>query len=154
MAKQDSTLKFNGTIDGLSYYKQNGEYRVRRKGGPTRAQYKESPSFEGARQHGHEFGRASKGGKLIRTAFREMTRMASDPYMDSRLNKLLLQIVKSDPGHAIGERTIMGGQKELLKGFDFNSDSKFRQCFHGQYSATVNTKKNGELLLQFTIRSV
>ena len=82
------------------------------------------PAFARTRENGSEFGRAGKGGKLLRIALRILLQNASDKRVTSRLTKDLLAIIKTDATNARGLRTLTDGTIALLLGFEFNLNGK------------------------------
>jgi len=82
------------------------------------------PAFQRTRENGSEFGRAGKGGKLIRNAIRLLLQNAKDKRVTSRLTKDLVAVVKSDLINERGARTIQDGDLGLINGFDFNIRGK------------------------------
>lgn len=66
MAFQVGEIKISGTIDDLSFYNSQFGWLVRRKGGPSRKQFKNSPSFSRARENSSEFTNCSRAASIIR----------------------------------------------------------------------------------------
>ena len=84
MAKQTGIIKLKGTIGGISFYKTSDGHLAREKGGPDANRIANDPAFQRTRENGSEFGRAGKGGKLLRIALRNMMQNASDKRVTSR----------------------------------------------------------------------
>ena len=129
MAKQKSFLKIEGTLDELTFYKQGGAYHVRQKGGVSGERIARDPAFARTRENGQEFGLAAKSGKTLRQAFRSQLIQVRDQRLSGRLSKKMHALKKLDATSIRGERNVgvgieAAGAKELLKGFDFNSNAQ------------------------------
>src|SRR5690606_33266480 len=124
MARQAGIIKLKGTIGDISFYKTSDGFLARTKGGVEGGRIANDPAFQRTRENGAEFGRAGRGGKLIRNAIRVLLRNAKDKRVTSRLTTQLLAIVKTDTVNQRGERTIVDGSMELLNGFEFNQNGK------------------------------
>ena len=70
MARQTGIIKLKGTIGDISFYKSADGHMARAKGGIDASRMANDPAFQRTRENGSEFGRAGKGGKLIRGAVR------------------------------------------------------------------------------------
>ncbi|MHB1146962.1 MAG: hypothetical protein ACYC01_05130, partial [Lutibacter sp.] len=101
MARQTGIIKLKGTIGDISFYKSSDGHLAREKGGIDKSRMKNDPAFQRTRENGSEFGRAGKGGKLVRSAIRILLLNAKDKRVVSRLTTDLLKVVKTD---AINER--------------------------------------------------
>lgn len=124
MAKQTGIIKLKGTIGGISFYKTTDGHLAREKGGVDASRIANDPAFVRTRENGSEFGRAGKGGKLLRNAIRILLQNASDKRVTSRLTKDLLAIIKTDTTNERGLRTLSDGDFNLLLGFEFNLNGK------------------------------
>jgi hypothetical protein len=82
------------------------------------------PAFQRTRENGAEFGRAGKAGKYLRTALRSLLQNVSDSRMIARLVKEMMRVIKADETNPRGFRNVIDGEAELLKGFEFNANSK------------------------------
>lgn len=135
MAKQAGIIKLKGTIDDISFYRSADGHLARAKGGIDKNRILNDPAFQRTRENGSEFGTAGRGGKLLRTAFRNQMQHAKDRRVVGRLTKQLLAVIKTDATNDRGLRTIENGTMELLQGFDFNSNAPFGTTFYAGYSA-------------------
>ncbi len=124
MARQKGIIKLKGTIGDISFYKTTDGHLAREKGGVEKDRIMNDPAFQRTRENGSEFGRAGKGGKLIRNAIRLLLQNAKDKRVTSRLTKDLVAVVKSDLINERGDRTIQDGDLGLINGFDFNIRGK------------------------------
>ncbi|MBK8516139.1 MAG: hypothetical protein IPL55_07570 [Saprospiraceae bacterium] len=125
MAKQKSFLKIEGTLDELTFYKSDGQFLVKTKGGVSGDRIANDPAFQRTRENGSEFGMSASAGKLLRTAFRNLMANANDKLVTSRLTKLMTDVKNLDAANARGERHVHEGfdlpeGKAVLKGFNFN----------------------------------
>ena len=139
MAKQKGIIKLQGTIGDITFYKTADGYVAREKGSIDKKRIESDPAFQRTRENGSEFGRAGKGGKLIRKALRTLMRDAKDGKVTSRLVKNLMGIVKSDTTNARGLRTLQNGNLMQLKGFDFNIAAKLDTTLYSPYA--INTDR-------------
>ena len=124
MAKQTGIIKLKGTIGGISFYKTTDGHLAREKGGVDANRIANDPAFVRTRENGSEFGRAGKGGKVLRNAIRILLQNAKDKRVVSRLTKDLLAIIKTDTTNERGLRTLTDGDMNLLLGFEFNLNGK------------------------------
>src|SRR5690554_3843282 len=90
MARQKGIIKLKGTIGDISFYKTTDGHLAREKGGVEKERIMNDPAFQRTRENGSEFGRAGKGGKLIRNAIRLLLQNAKDKRVTSRLTKDLV----------------------------------------------------------------
>jgi len=138
MARQVGTFKIRGTIGDLTFYKSGGQHLVRSKGGVDGDRIKNDPNFARTRENMSEFGRAGKDGKLIRDALRTLMEKASDSLVTSRLTAKLMEIVKTDTENVRGERSLEKGDKQLLKGFEFNKNVGLANVLFTEIDETVD----------------
>jgi len=134
MAKQAGIIKLKGTIDDIAFYKTADGHLARAKGGIDRDKILHSAAFARTRENNSEFGRAGKGGKLIRSALRSLMQNAKDSRVVSRLTTVLLAIIKTDPLNQRGQRNLNEGNLDLLKDFDFNINGKLGTTFYGLFT--------------------
>lgn len=134
MAKQTGIIKLKGTIGDISFYKSADGHLARTKGGVDASRIANDPAFQRTRENGSEFGRAGKGGKILRNAIRILLQKAKDKRVVSRLTTDLLKVVKSDTTNARGERTIQDGILALLLNFEFNINAKLGSTMFAAFS--------------------
>jgi len=134
MAKQTGIIKLKGTIGGISFYKTTDGHLAREKGGVDASRIANDPAFQRTRENGSEFGRAGKGGKVLRNAIRVLLQNAKDKRVVSRLTKDLLSIVKTDTTNERGLRTIPDGNLSLLEGFEFNLNGKLGATLYAAFT--------------------
>ena len=133
MAKQTGIIKLKGTIGGISFYKTTDGHLAREKGGVDANRIANDPAFVRTRENGSEFGRAGKGGKVLRNAIRILLQNAKDKRVVSRLTKDLLAIIKTDTTNERGLRTLPDGDMNLLLGFEFNLNGKLGTTLFAPY---------------------
>ena len=133
MARQTGIIKLKGTIGDISFYKTTDGHLAREKGGIDKSRMKNDPAFQRTRENGSEFGRAGKGGKLVRSAIRILLLNAKDKRVVSRLTTDLLKVVKTDAINERGMRTIEDGSMGLISGFDFNTNGKLGSTLFAAY---------------------
>lgn len=138
MARQAGIIKLKGTIGDISFYKTSDGFLARQKGGIDADRIANDPAFQRTRENGAEFGRAGKGGKVIRNAIRVLLRRSKDKRVTSRLTTQLLAIVKTDTINKRGLRTIASGDLNLLNGFEFNKNGKIGTTLFTPYSCTID----------------
>mgnify|MGYP003629729021 CR=1 FL=1 len=134
MARQKGIIKLKGTIGGITFYKTSDGHLAREKGGVDASRIANDPAFQRTRENGSEFGRAGKGGKIIRDAIRLLLQNAKDKRVVSRLTTDLLKVVKTDATNERGLRTIENGNMNLLRRFEFNKNGKLGATLFAAYS--------------------
>ncbi|WP_417857272.1 hypothetical protein [Xanthomarina gelatinilytica] len=138
MAKQTGIIKLKGTIGGISFYKTADGHLAREKGGVDASRIANDPAFQRTRENGSEFGRAGKGGKLLRNAIRVLLQNAKDKRVVSRLTTDLLKVVKTDATNERGDRTIQDGTLDLLLNFEFNIKAKLGATLFAAFSTAFD----------------
>ncbi|RXJ50451.1 hypothetical protein [Gelidibacter gilvus] len=138
MARQTGIIKLKGTIGDISFYKSADGHMARAKGGIDASRMASDPAFQRTRENGSEFGRAGKGGKLIRGAVRVLLQNAKDKRVVSRLVKSLLEVAKTDPINERGLRTSQDGNMSLLLGFDFNVNGKLGATMYAPIATSID----------------
>jgi len=128
MAKVIAPFKIVGTLDDLNFYlDENKINRVRTKGktGVSREEFQRNPIFTKVKNHGKEFGRASKKGQNFRGIALYFNNRAKDGSFAGRGNKLMLEIIQEDTTNQSGERTFEKGMenpetRDYFIGFEGN----------------------------------
>jgi hypothetical protein len=146
MAKQTGIIKLKGTIGGISFYKTSDGHLAREKGGVDKKRIQNDPAFQRTRENGSEFGRAGKGGKVLRNAIRVLLQNAKDKRVVSRLTKDLVAITKTDTINDRGLRTLQDGNLSLLENFEFNLNGKLGATLFAIYSKAFD-RVSGEATL-------
>ncbi|SHJ52868.1 hypothetical protein [Flavobacterium haoranii] len=142
MAKVNSLVKIEGTLDNLTFYKSADGHFVRTKGGVSKNRIMNDPAFVRTRENLSEFASIAASGKLIRTALGPMVFKAKDSKLTSRLVKVLSEIKKLDSTSVRGQRNVNEGISTLegqllLEGFDFNIKASLASVLNT--AITVNT---------------
>jgi hypothetical protein len=138
MARQTGIIKLKGTLGDISFYKSSDGHLARTKGGVDANRIANDPAFQRTRENGSEFGRAGKGGKVIRNAIRVLLQNAKDKRVVSRLTKALVAVTKTDTVNERGARTIEDGDMATLQGFEFNLNGKLGSTLFAPYSTTLD----------------
>jgi hypothetical protein len=138
MAKQKGIIKLEGTIGDITFLKSKDGYIAKEKSSIPAERIASDPAFARTRENGAEFGRAGRGGKLLRNALRGVLQRASDGRVVSRLTKEMMRVIKADTTSQRGSRNVVDGEAELLTGFDFNLNAKLGATLHAPYTATIN----------------
>jgi hypothetical protein len=142
MARVNSLIKIEGTLDQLTFYKTQDGHLVKTKGGVSKSRIANDPNFARTRENGSEFGYAAKAGKFMRDSLRTMLMTASDNRVTSRLTQMMSVLRTYDTTSPRGERNAGDGltdpaAKALLQGFEFNNRSILGSVLLTPY--TVNT---------------
>lgn len=138
MARQTGIIKLKGTLGDISFYKSSDGHLARTKGGVDANRIANDPAFQRTRENGSEFGRAGKGGKVIRNAIRVLLQNAKDKRVVSRLTKALVAVTKTDNVNERGLRTIEDGDMSTLQGFEFNLNGKLGATLFAPYTTALD----------------
>ena len=149
MARLNGLVKFEGTLDNLTFYKSADGHFVRTKGGVSKNRIMNDPAFVRTRENGMEFGSIATSGKLLRNSLGTLVFRAKDSKLTSRLVKVMGQIKNLDSVSERGKRNVSVGltdasAKLLLKGFDFNARATLGSVLNTSYSVDTGT---GEVTL-------
>ena len=137
MARNNSYVKLEGTLDGLTFYRQNGESLVKTQSRVSRNRILNDPAFKRTRENMSEFGGAAKVGKAFREAFAGVVKLMSDTYFGGRINAIMKRINSLSPG-VRGERDFeIVNQSTMLRGVEFNIKDPFDTQFFAPYSDPV-----------------
>lgn len=146
MAQQKGIIPLQGTIGNITFYKSKDGFMAREKGTLDANRIANDPAFQRTRENGAEFGRAGKASKYLRTALRSLLQNVSDSRMIARLVKEMMKVIKADETNPRGFRNVIDGEAELLKGFEFNVNSKLGTTLFAAFTGTVN-RISGELTI-------
>jgi hypothetical protein len=144
MAKQNSLVRIEGTIDNLTFYKNANGHFVRSKGGVSKNRIMNDPAFVRTRENGVEFSSIAGSGKLLRTALGSMLFSAKDSGLTSRLVKVMAQVKNMDSTSVRGERNVAVGLMDpagraLLAGFDFNGRTSLSTVLNASLAVDMAT---------------
>lgn len=130
MAKNNSFIRLEGTLDGLTFYRKNGESFVKTKSRVSRKRIFNDPAYKRTRENMQEFGGAARIGKAFREAFSGIGRMVSDSYVSSRISGKMRSVCSTGTGLR-GEREFdIVSAVETFKNFNFNVDKPFDTQFN------------------------
>lgn len=146
MARQKGPLKLKGAIGDLSFYKSQDGYMLREKGGVSKQRIMNDPAFQRTRENGREFGSAGASGRLLREAFAGVLGRSADRRMGSRLHKLLVSVLRTDPVNGRGSRLVVNGDLSKLQGFNFNKRSTLSTTLTERVGSEVD-RVTGEMKL-------
>ncbi|CAN5384805.1 hypothetical protein BH10BAC3_BH10BAC3_09820 [soil metagenome] len=121
MAKQESIIPLRGTIGEITFYHTKDGFLAKKKSSLDKTRIINDPAFIRTRENASEFAKACAAGTLLRKAFKPLVKKGSDRLVVSRLTKIMLAVIQSDPIHSRGQRAIASGNLSLLKGFEFNA---------------------------------
>ncbi len=138
MGQQDGILQLKGSVGKFTFYKRDGEYMARTKGGVSREKILNDPSFLRTRENMAEFGRAGKAGKLLRSCLNGLLINCKDSSRVGRLTKAFNAVVKADAINARGLRNVIDGEAELLEGFEMNKNGALSSTFFAPFTATID----------------
>lgn len=138
MARQVGLLKLAGRLGDISFYKAVYGYLARTKTGVDRKTVLTDPRFQRTRENAQEFGRAAKGGKLLRNAIRPLLIQAKDTMTVQRLTQKFMKVLQADALNRRGMRRVTDGDMELLNGFDFNIQAKLNSILQIRHHTTFN----------------
>ena len=144
MGKLTGIIKFEGTFDGLTFYKSQDGYLVKTKSGVSKNRIMNDPAFVRTRENLSEFSLNARSGKALRQSISPLLNRAKDSKLSSRMQKLMNTIKNYDTTSVRGERSVRLGLvstegKLLLKGFDFNGHAPLTSVLHALYSLDVVT---------------
>ncbi|MGM9476227.1 hypothetical protein ACS5PU_07345 [Pedobacter sp. GSP4] len=138
MARQEGLIKLKGRIGDLTFYKTKDGYQAREKGGVTASRIANDPKYQRTRENGAEFGRATRAGKLFRTAFKTLTSQLADKRVSQRLMKEMLSVIRADSVNDRGLRQVLDAETELLNGFEFNINGTISSTIHIPYTSNID----------------
>ena len=144
MGTQMGMFPFRGTIGNIVFYKLNGQWVARTKGGATAEQIATQPRFQRTKENSLEFGRAMRASQLMRDAFRALVHPNTDKLLGRRLLTTMISVLQADTKSARGLRNVLDGRLELTERFEFNEQGKLTTILTAPYSSAIN-RETGEL---------
>lgn len=138
MAKQRGVIKLEGTIDDITFAKTKYGFRAGMKSSLNKNRVLSDPAFARTRENMNEFGRAGKAGKVLRKALRSAVQQCKDKELTSRMLKSMMIVIKADALSVRGLRNVIDGETEMLKGFEFNVNSRLEASFYAPFTATID----------------
>jgi hypothetical protein len=138
MAKQTGIIPLKGTIGNITFYKSKDGFLAREKGGVDGNRIATDPAFQRTRENGVEFGKAGRGGKVLRSALRNVLQNSADSKMVSRLTREMMKVIQADETNSRGQRNVIDGEAGLLEGFEFNIEGKLGTTLYAPFTATID----------------
>jgi hypothetical protein len=84
---------------------------------------------------------------LIRGAFRKLLSHAKDGETSNRFVTLIFDVLNGDTVNPRGQRSVSGGNMNLLNRFEFNEKTKISDSVHVPYTPTIE-RTSGEVQLE------
>lgn len=144
MAKQKGLIRLQGTIGDINYYRSKDGYMARENNRPNAQRIATDPRFQRMRENMEEFKRAGKAGKVLRVAVKSLLTTVKDSRVAARLTAAMMKVIKADATSTRGQRNVIDGEAELLRGFDFNANASMEGTLTAPFTATIN-RVTGEL---------
>jgi len=130
MAKNNSFIRLEGTLDGLTFFRKNGKSFVKTKSRVSRNRILNDPAYRRTRENMQEFGGAASCSKAFRDSFASIARLVGDTYLSARITGKLRGVLPNGVGLR-GERTIdLVDNTESLMGLNFNLSKPFDSHFN------------------------
>jgi hypothetical protein len=150
MATQMGMFPFRGTIGNVVFYKLNGQWVARAKGGATAEQIATQPRFQRTKENSTEFGRAMRASQLLRAAFQALVHTNPDKLLARRLLTTMISVMQADTTSARGMRNMLDGKLELVEGFEFNENGKLGVTLRAPYTSHIN-RETGEMKISIPV---
>lgn len=130
MAKNNSFIRLEGTLDGLTFFRKNGKNFVKTKSRVSRNRILNDPAYKRTRENMQEFGGAASCSKALRESFAGIARLVGDTYLSARITGKMRSIVSSGSGLR-GQRNFnLVDNAEALIGLNFNIATPFDSQFN------------------------
>lgn len=144
MARTNGIVKIEGTIEDLTFYKKDGRYFVRKKGGIAKERIMNDPNFIRTRENSSEFTHSANSGKILRSAVGPLAIKTKDSKLSSRLLQTMSQIKNLDNTSVRGSRKVGIGINTVegklhLKDFDFNNRAPMKNVLFAPYDLDTDT---------------
>lgn len=120
MAKQMSVLTLSGNIGRINFFKNRSGFQAREKGGVPKSRIMSDPKFARTRENIAEFAANAAAARVLKDAIRPAIQRFKDTRLHLRLTSRMMQVLKSDPVNARGERQVSEGDWGLLRGLEMN----------------------------------
>ncbi len=146
MAQQDGILQLKGSVGKFTFYKREGDYMARTKGGISKEKIYNDAAFIRTRENMAEFGRAGKAGKILRTCLSGLLVNCKDSSRVGRLTKAFTAVVQADVTNDRGMRNVIDGEAELLEGFEMNKNGALSSTLYAPITATID-RAAGDLVI-------
>ncbi|APY06922.1 hypothetical protein BWZ20_00795 [Winogradskyella sp. J14-2] len=137
MARNNSFIKLEGTLDGLTFYNKDGNNLVKTKNQVSRNRIMNDPAYKRTRENMQEFGGAARCSKALRESFASIVRLVADTYLSARITGKVRSVVPNGAGLR-GERNInLVDNLEPFIGFQFNLSKPFDSQFNAPSTGPV-----------------
>jgi hypothetical protein len=144
MPKQKGFLKLIGALGDTMFTKTKDGYKAKEKAEFPADRFANHHNYQRTRENCSEFSRAGKAGKLFRQAFQSIIQAARSSRIAGRMLGAFMAVVKADMTSIRGERNVMDGETELMKGFEFNLSSPLGTTFHAPFTSSID-RATGQL---------
>lgn len=147
MARLKSLLKMEGSLDGMSFYKDaDGVYQVRAKRGVDKSRIQKDAAFQRTRENNQEFSDVSIKGKLLRRSLIDVMADVKDRTKSTRMSSVLFKVKSFDTGSIRGERKVSIGiltpeGKVALSNFEFNKNAPLDAILLAKYALNTTTNE-------------
>jgi hypothetical protein len=109
-----------------------------------------SKQFERTRENAADFKTAVRSATLVRRSIWPILRGSTNVWLNGRMNRLLLQAVRSDKTNSRGKKAMQPGALSIMKGFEINHANTFSRRKGVPCKVKKNTRKG---LMQLTFPS-
>ncbi|MAB49396.1 MAG: hypothetical protein CMC05_12275 [Flavobacteriaceae bacterium] len=143
MARNNSFVRLEGTLEGLTFYRKDGQNFVKTKSQVSRNRIMHSPEYQRTRENMQEFAGANRCGKSFRESFASILRLVADSQISSRVAGTIRRLTNSGAGLR-GQRNInLVDNTESFIGFNFNKFKLFDSQFNAPSTGpTINAGRD------------
>lgn len=136
MARQHGIIRFEGKLEGFSFYRTKDGYIVRKSGGFKSDRLKNDACYAPCRKTAADFGACSKASKILKEALGDFLPPGNGKDMHLKRKELFTEIQKLDTAHPVGHRhpahvIHTTEAKALIKGFDLVPGHTFARFLTG-----------------------
>ena len=142
MAKQAGHMPLTGSIGNITFSKSPFGYLAKQKSGPTRNAVLKGEQFERTRENAADFKTTVQAATLVRHSIRPISKTATNVWLNGRMNRLLLQAVRSDATHCRGKKAMLPGALTILKGFEINHENTLAKKMGVSCKIKINAPKS------------
>ncbi|MDO6597260.1 hypothetical protein Q4512_10075 [Oceanihabitans sp. 2_MG-2023] len=143
MAKNNSFIRLEGTLDGLTFFRKNGDNFVKTKSNVSKKRILNDPAYKRTRENMQEFGGAARCGKAFRESFSGIARLVGDNYLSARITGIMRNVVSNGIGTR-GSRSInVVDNSATFFGFNFDKTKPFDSQFNApNVGPTINASRD------------
>lgn len=135
MGTQKSFIKLEGTFDDLTFYERKGKQLVRKKGSLNKQRIENDPKFQRTRENMNEFTGAALVSMTLRKSLGSLIKRMGGTTTSARLTGIFRRMSSKGPGKRGRRSFILGANKPLFHGFEFNKERAFDSVFSALYDA-------------------